>query len=72
MARFRLSSIFNSTHVRFYPQFFSKQIMYIVESRATVYARNLQSSLLPHHTYGYNSGGEPINIPDLTVSDIAF
>jgi Zn-dependent M16 (insulinase) family peptidase len=34
-----------------------------------LYARNLQSSLLPHHTYGYNSGGEPINIPDLTVSN---
>ena len=34
----------------------------------TLYARNLQSYLLPHHTYGFNSGGEPLNIPDLTVS----
>lgn len=32
----------------------------------TLYARNLQSYLLPHHTYGFNSGGEPLNIPDLT------
>ncbi|XP_046847689.1 presequence protease, mitochondrial-like [Xenia sp. Carnegie-2017] len=32
----------------------------------TLYARNLQSSLLPHHTYGFNSGGEPINIPELS------
>ncbi|XP_028282436.1 presequence protease, mitochondrial [Parambassis ranga] len=31
-----------------------------------LYAQHLQNKLYPHHTYSVVSGGEPLNIPDLT------
>ncbi|XP_072181122.1 presequence protease, mitochondrial-like [Diadema setosum] len=31
-----------------------------------LYARCAQSALLPSHTYSHNSGGDPLQIPDLT------
>jgi len=33
----------------------------------SIFVQKAQNKLLPSHTYSYNSGGDPLCIPDLTV-----
>lgn len=37
----------------------------------SLFATHYQNLLLPSHTYGFVSGGDPLVIPNLTVNDTA-
>lgn len=56
---------FNYSVVRNYVAYFVSLLQSTPES---LFVHHAQMNLLPSHTYSNNSGGDPLCIPDLTVS----